>query len=135
MNALIAETDIEPVHLLIPHGDYAKGKGHSDDGLSIRIDGQYDGELSLGEGSCIVIGSEAHVKCEHLQADHILVKGRVDGSVTARKSIELFATAKVSGQITYLGAVAVHPGAQMSAYFGNPAFLPSVVPSPTFQST
>jgi len=63
----------------------------------IRIDGKVKGEGNFGE---LVIISPSCVWVGKIVADKILVEGVVEGEIIARKNLQIFNTAKVTGKIT-----------------------------------
>jgi cytoskeletal protein CcmA (bactofilin family) len=64
---------------------------------SVRIDGHIDGEISAQE--TVIVGENAVVAAQ-IQANTVIVQGRVTGDITARKRVELRAPAKLIGNIS-----------------------------------
>lgn len=73
---------------------------------SVRIDGQVEGEISAQD--TVIIGEGAVVTAQ-IQANIIVVQGRVNGDITARKKVELRAPAKLVGNINTPSLV-IHEG-------------------------
>jgi len=73
---------------------------------SVRIDGQVEGEISAKD--TVLIGESAVVSAQ-IQASTVIVLGRVNGDVTARKRVELRAPARLIGNLNTPGLV-IHEG-------------------------
>jgi len=61
-----------------------------------RIDGKVDGEVNC-QGT-LTIGEEAEVKAK-ITAQVVIIRGKVEGNVTAKERIELLAPARLIGNI------------------------------------
>ena len=61
-----------------------------------RIDGKVDGEINC-QGT-LTIGEEAEVKAK-ITGQVVIIRGRVEGNVTAKERIELLAPARLIGNI------------------------------------
>jgi cytoskeletal protein CcmA (bactofilin family) len=64
---------------------------------SVKFDGQVEGEILAQEA--VIIGDTAVIAAQ-INAETIIVKGKVTGDITARKRVELRAPAKLMGNIT-----------------------------------
>ena len=73
---------------------------------SVRIDGQVEGEISAQD--TVIIGEGAELTAQ-INANTVVVQGRITGDVTARKRVELKAPAIVSGNISTPSLV-IHEG-------------------------
>lgn len=73
---------------------------------SVEIDGQITGEIDAKD--TVIIGDKAVVKAQ-ITAGTVIVKGKVNGDVVARKRIELQAPARLIGNITTPSLV-IHEG-------------------------
>lgn len=73
---------------------------------SVKIDGQVEGEILAQEA--VIIGDTAVIAAQ-IAAETIIVKGKVNGDITARKRVELRAPAKLMGNITTPSLV-IHEG-------------------------
>lgn len=69
--------------LLVLHGD-------------VRIDGHIRGEIVGAD--CLRIGETAHIEAR-VEAAEVVVEGSLEGELTARRRVELRATARVHGSI------------------------------------
>jgi len=77
----------------------------------IQFDGTMDGDVycvSLAVGEAAVIRGE-------IVADKVMVRGRVEGNIRARR-VYLFASARIAGDIQY-GVLAIEDGAQLDGSF------------------
>jgi len=63
---------------------------------SVRIDGEINGEISAKE--TVIIGESAVITAQ-IQANTVVIHGRVQGDVTARKRVELRAPARLIGNL------------------------------------
>jgi cytoskeletal protein CcmA (bactofilin family) len=63
---------------------------------SVRIDGQVEGEISAQD--TVIIGEGAEVTAQ-IQANSVVVQGRVNGDIIARKRVELKAPATLVGNV------------------------------------
>lgn len=71
----------------------------------IQLDGQVDGDIKAGS---LIIGEDASVSGE-VQAETVIIRGKVTGSVRARQ-VQLAATARIEGDIVH-AALSVESGA------------------------
>jgi len=101
-----------PIKSLIAQGSCIDGNLTFTDGL--RIDGEVIGDIRAVEGgpSILVISESASVK-GHIYADHVIINGRVLGSVHASELLELQPKAKIAGDVSYK-ALEMHQGAVIS---------------------
>ena len=71
----------------------------------VHLDGALTGDMRVRE---LTVGEGGSVE-GHIEAETVEIRGRVVGTVTA-KSVRLFATARVEGDITH-AQLAIEPGA------------------------
>ena len=105
---------------VLPKSATMKGDMVASEDLSIRLDGEYDGKITLVKSGAIHIANGATVTTELIIADYIFVEGSVSGKLHARKGIELGPTAKVKGSIQYDVDLDMHPGARISGQINGP---------------
>jgi cytoskeletal protein CcmA (bactofilin family) len=74
-----------------------KIKGEVTGSEDLFVDGQVDGKLSLTNGS-LTIGPNGHVKAD-VSAREVIVRGRVEGKVSARDKVQLWSTGQVTGEV------------------------------------
>jgi cytoskeletal protein CcmA (bactofilin family) len=63
---------------------------------AVRLDGRFEGDVAGSD--LLIIGQAASVRAE-IQVGTLVVGGRVEGTIVARKRVELLPTARVSGTI------------------------------------
>lgn len=98
-----------PIKSLIAHGCQIDGNFLFSDGL--RVDGGLTGNISgCADHPSILVISESAVVTGEVQADHIIINGRVEGPVLARAMLELQPKARITGDVTYK-ALEMHQGA------------------------
>ena len=64
---------------------------------AVRLDGRLKGKIS-SVGGTVIVGDNAVVEAD-ICVDTIIVKGRVNGSIDARKRIEAYPPARITGDI------------------------------------
>ena len=64
---------------------------------AISLDGKLKGKIS-SVGGTVIVGEKAVVDAE-ICVDTVIVKGRVNGSIDARKRIEAYPPARITGEI------------------------------------
>lgn len=94
---------------LIAQGCLIEGNFSFADGL--RVDGELRGSITgVSEQPSILVISESAVVTGAVQADHVIVNGKVCGPVHARVMLELQPKARVAGDVTYK-MLEMHQGA------------------------
>jgi cytoskeletal protein CcmA (bactofilin family) len=73
---------------------------------SVKIDGHVEGEIQAQHG--VIVGESAMINAQ-INAETIVVKGKVTGDIAARKQVELRSPAKLTGNITTPSLV-IHEG-------------------------
>ncbi len=63
---------------------------------TVRLDGRFEGDVSGSD--LLIIGPAAAVRAD-IQVGSLVVGGRVEGNIVARKRVELLATAQVTGTV------------------------------------
>src|SRR3954463_5368027 len=98
-----------PIKSLIAHGTRVEGNLKFTEGL--RIDGEVAGDVcALSSEPSMLVISEAALVEGTIQADHLIVNGRVKGPIHARELLELQPRAQIEGDVTYR-ALEMHQGA------------------------
>ena len=69
---------------------------------TVRLDGRFEGDVAGND--LLIIGQSAVVRAE-VQVGTLVVSGRVEGNIVAKKRVELLATARVTGTIKTPGLV------------------------------
>ena len=62
------------------------------------VDGLVEGKLNLTSNSCLTVGPNGAVKAD-LNAREIIVRGKVEGSVTARDKLQIWSTGQIHGEV------------------------------------
>jgi cytoskeletal protein CcmA (bactofilin family) len=62
------------------------------------VDGQVEGRLNLTTNSCLTVGPNGDVKAD-LTAREIIVRGKVEGKVTARDKLLIGSTGQITGEV------------------------------------
>jgi cytoskeletal protein CcmA (bactofilin family) len=101
-----------PIRSLVAPGSEIRGNMSFTDGL--RVDGSVVGNLKANEDkrSILVISESAHVVGE-VNADHVIINGRVSGPVYAHELLELQPKARIEGDVHYK-ALEMHQGATIT---------------------
>ncbi len=73
---------------------------------SVKIDGYVEGEILAQHA--VIVGETAVINAQ-VNAETVVVKGKVTGDITARKQVELRGPAKLTGNITTPSLV-IHEG-------------------------
>lgn len=80
----------------------------------MRVDGEIIGNIQANPGSAsILVLSETAVVTGQIQADHVIINGRVLGPVHASDLLELQPKARIEGDVAYK-ALEMHQGATIS---------------------
>ena len=72
-------------------------KGEVTGSEDLFVDGSVDGKLNLVNGS-LTIGPNGSVKAD-VSAREVIVRGKVEGNVTAREKVQLWSTGQVNGEV------------------------------------
>lgn len=79
----------------------------------VRIDGLLNGNIFQEEGKTATVAiSESGTVHGNIQAQHVIVSGRVKGDIFSLDRVELLATAHIEGEITY-GSIGIEVGAKI----------------------
>lgn len=76
------------------------------------VDGQVEGKLNLTTNSCLTVGPNGDVKAD-LTAREIVVRGKVEGRVTARDKLLIGSTGQITGEVQ-TDRLAIEDGALLS---------------------
>ncbi len=75
------------------------------------VDGFVEGKLNLTANSCLTVGPNGNVKAD-LNAREIIVRGRVEGRVTARDKLQIGSTGQITGEVQ-TDRLAIEDGAML----------------------
>lgn len=121
-----------PIKSLIAAGSRIQGDMHFTDGL--RIDGEVTGNICAVESSLsILVISETACVTGRVQADHVVINGRVVGPVHALELLELQPKARIEGEVHYK-SLEMHQGATISGQL-RPSTLAVLDEKPPLQLT
>lgn len=109
---MFGKTKQPPIKSLIAQGTRIQGDLLFTEGL--RIDGEVSGNIRANAGeSSILIVSEVATVTGSIEADHVIIDGRVKGPVMARSLLELQPKAHIEGDVSYR-SIEMHQGARIS---------------------
>lgn len=113
-NARLVPVDqLSAISSLIAEGAVFEGSFSSRNDLGMKIDGVLKGDISFPNGGTIHIGATGVIESTTIEADHILIEGKVRGTVIARKTLEITGTATLLGDALYDAMLDVHPRARL----------------------
>ncbi len=75
------------------------------------VDGFVEGKLNLTANSCLTVGPNGNVKAD-LNAREIIVRGKVEGRVTARDKLQIGSTGQITGEVQ-TDRLAIEDGAML----------------------
>ncbi|HYL84695.1 MAG TPA: polymer-forming cytoskeletal protein [Candidatus Angelobacter sp.] len=73
-------------------------KGEVTGSEDLFVDGLVEGKLNLTSNSCLTIGPNGTVKAD-LNAREIIIRGKVEGKVTARDKLQIWSTGVINGEV------------------------------------
>ena len=98
-----------PIKSLVAHGSRIEGHYIFSEGLS--VDGEVVGDIRANpDRPSILVISESASVTGVIQADHVIINGRVVGPVHAHELLELQPKANIEGDVSYKG-LEMHQGA------------------------
>ena len=98
-----------PIKSLVAHGSRIEGHYIFSEGL--RVDGEVVGDIRANpDRPSILVISESASVTGVIQADHVIINGRVVGPVHAHELLELQPKANIEGDVSYKG-LEMHQGA------------------------
>lgn len=101
-----------PIKSLIAHGSRIEGHYIFAEGL--RVDGEVVGDIRANpDRPSLLVVSETASVTGVIQADHVIINGRVVGPVLATELLELQPKADIEGDVTYK-ALEMHQGARIA---------------------
>lgn len=92
----------------VSQGIRIKGELHGTEDLF--VDGNVDGKITLGNAT-LTVGPNATVKAE-ISARDLVVRGRVEGKLTANEKIQIWNTAHVAGHMK-AARISIEEGAEL----------------------
>lgn len=73
-------------------------KGEVTGSEDLFVDGLVEGKLNLTSNSCLTVGPNGTVKAD-LNAREIIIRGKVEGKVTARDKLQIWSTGVINGEV------------------------------------
>ena len=119
---LVPVEALNAITSLIAEGAAFEGSFSARADLGLKIDGSLKGQLNFANGGTLHIGPTGLVEQTTIEADHVLIEGRVHGTVIARKTLEITGSATIIGDVFYDALLDVHPRAKLRGqveYRGN----------------
>ncbi|MFZ2990893.1 bactofilin family protein, partial [Ideonella sp.] len=110
---LVPVASLNAISSLIAEGALFEGAFSARQDLGLRIDGALKGNVTVAAGGTVHIGPTGLVEDTTIEADHILIEGKVRGTVIARKTLEITGSATLLGDVLYDALIDVHPRARL----------------------
>lgn len=110
---LVPTEQLNAISSLIAEGAEFEGSFSSRQDLGLKIDGVLKGDISFAQGGTVHIGPTGVVEGTTIEADHVLVEGKVRGTIVARKTLEITGSATLLGDALYDALLDVHPRARL----------------------
>jgi cytoskeletal protein CcmA (bactofilin family) len=110
---LVPSDTLASIGSLIAEGAVFEGDFKSQKDLGIKVDGVLKGGITIDNGGTIHIGPTGVVENTRLEADHILIEGKVIGNVFARKALEISGSGTLLGDAAYDELIDMHPRAKV----------------------
>ena len=89
---------------------------------TIRLDGRVKGKI-LSNGGTLIVGEKAVVHAD-IRVDSIIVMGEINGSIDAKKRVEVYKPGRVNGDIE-AGVISIEPG---GVFTGNCSMKTKAIP-------
>ena len=89
---------------------------------AIRLDGRVKGKI-LSNGGTLIVGEKAVVHAD-IRVDSIIVMGEINGTIDAKKRVEVYKPGRVNGDIE-AGVISIEPG---GVFTGNCSMKTKAVP-------
>lgn len=110
---LVPVEQLNAISSLIAEGAVFEGSFSSRQDLGLKVDGLLQGDISFQSGGTVHVGATGVIESTTIEADHVLIEGKVRGTVIARKSLEITGTATLLGDALYDALLDVHPRARL----------------------
>jgi cytoskeletal protein CcmA (bactofilin family) len=110
---LVPAEQLNAISSLIAEGAVFEGSVSSKQDLGIKIDGVLKGTITFQNAGTVHVGPTGLVDDTTIEADHVLVEGKVRGTIIARKTLEITGSATLLGDANYDALLDVHPRARL----------------------
>jgi cytoskeletal protein CcmA (bactofilin family) len=110
---LVPAEQLNGISSLIAEGAQFEGTFSARVDLGLKVDGMLKGDIRLENGGTVHVGATGVVEGTTIEADHVLIEGKVRGTVIARKTLELTGSATLQGDALYDALLDIHPRARL----------------------
>jgi cytoskeletal protein CcmA (bactofilin family) len=110
---LVPAEQLNGITSLVAEGAQFEGTFSARVDLGLKVDGQLKGDIRLENGGTVHVGATGVVEGTTIEADHVLIEGKVRGTVIARKTLEITGSATLLGDALYDALLDVHPRARL----------------------
>ena len=110
---LVPADQLNAISSLIAEGAVFEGSFSSAQDLGLKIDGVLKGGITFQTGGTVHVGPTGMVDNTTIEADHVLLEGKVRGTIIARKTLEITGSATLQGDAQYDAMIDVHPRARI----------------------
>jgi cytoskeletal protein CcmA (bactofilin family) len=110
---LVPAEQLNAISSLIAEGAQFEGTFSARVDLGLKVDGLLKGDIRLETGGTVHVGATGTVEGTTIEADHVLIEGKVRGTVIARKTLEITGSATLLGDALYDVLLDVHPRARL----------------------
>ena len=110
---LVPADQLNAISSLIAEGAVFEGSFSSSQDLGLKIDGVLKGGITFQTGGTVHVGPTGMVDNTTIEADHVLLEGKVRGTIIARKTLEITGSATLQGDAQYDAMIDVHPRARI----------------------
>lgn len=110
---LVPAEQLNAISSLIAEGALFEGTFSAKVDLGLKVDGLLKGDIRLETGGTVHVGATGSVEASTIEADHVLIEGKVRGTVIARKTLEITGSATLLGDALYDALLDVHPRARL----------------------
>ncbi|MEK8030152.1 polymer-forming cytoskeletal protein [Ideonella sp. DXS29W] len=110
---LVPAEQLNAISSLVAEGAQFEGTFSAKVDLGLKVDGLLKGDIHLDNGGTVHVGATGVVEATTIEADHVLIEGKVRGTVIARKTLEITGSATLLGDAHYDALLDVHPRARL----------------------
>jgi cytoskeletal protein CcmA (bactofilin family) len=110
---LVPAERLAAITSLIAEGSVFEGNFHAARDQGIKVDGEFKGHITFENGGTLHVGATGVMENTRLEADYIIIEGRVTGTVFARKALEITGSGTLIGDASYDEMIDMHPRAKV----------------------
>lgn len=126
---LVPVEALNAISSLVAEGAMFEGSFSAQQDLGLRIDGVLKGGVKVLQGGTVHVGPGGRVEDTVIEADHVLIEGRVQGTVIARQTLEITGSGTLIGDAFYDAQLDVHPRARLKGKVEYRGELDTTTPS------